>query len=611
MNPFERARRQRTLQFISDDVFNYGSLAANEIRLIEIFPGSDVADIECRIFHQSLTASDIPEYIALSYCWGNTVLDHEIHAPQIIPVTLSLHAALVRLRRDRETELPVLVWADAVCIDQENIPERNSQVLQMRHVYEKAAVVAVYLGEEAENSDLVYELITNFIEERERLGEWVKDKCSLVPDLRRSGRHSWQALRAFLRRPWFTRLWVIQEVVSTRWAIMLCGLWVVELRYLMELIAFVKEHSIFEDEDEDFESISSTSLGIQQIDLIGGIAAHLWEGERLPLLHLLVWCRPSRSQLPIDHLYAVLGISAESDEQDLAPDYGLSAAGAMKRYARFFLRNGWVWKMLSQVDSRTWMAELPTWVPNWWASNADFPWLETDRSAKPGSGTVVYCAGGETDQARIWEGSELRYLRLQGIFFDNITHVGQDQRMIGRHNFEVIKHYDDKCFKALTLRSWELLKIVSGGSAYDNLEDAIVGVLLAGLQPPQAAEQDLYHTAWRETHSVLNQLDRIKTSGQSEMVNASIDKEFVLRIAQIASSLRLCKTETGFVGQVPHGTEATDKIAIFDGSSVPFVLRPEAYSGAYKLIGACYVHGIMDGTFWTSSRESSGWITLV
>ena len=65
------------------------------------------------------------------------------------------------------------------------------------------------------------------------------------------------------------------------------------------------------------------------------------------------------------------------------------------------------------------------------------------------------------------------------------------------------------------------------------------------------------------------------------------------RMREVIRYLRFCKTETGRLGQVPYGTEAGDVLAIFLGSEVPFVLRK--VGDAYRLLGPCYVHGVMDG----------------
>ena len=48
------------------------------------------------------------------------------------------------------------------------------------------------------------------------------------------------------------------------------------------------------------------------------------------------------------------------------------------------------------------------------------------------------------------------------------------------------------------------------------------------------------------------------------------------------------------MGRVPHGSAVGDIICILLGGNVPFVIR-ECSEGRFRLIGECYIHGIMDG----------------
>lgn len=60
----------------------------------------------------------------------------------------------------------------------------------------------------------------------------------------------------------------------------------------------------------------------------------------------------------------------------------------------------------------------------------------------------------------------------------------------------------------------------------------------------------------------------------------------------------VCLTEKGFVGRVPLTAEVGDRVAVLFGVDVPFLLR-EHGDGMFKLVGECYIHGIMDGEVMT------------
>jgi hypothetical protein len=59
--------------------------------------------------------------------------------------------------------------------------------------------------------------------------------------------------------------------------------------------------------------------------------------------------------------------------------------------------------------------------------------------------------------------------------------------------------------------------------------------------------------------------------------------------------MRLILTANGRIGVAQGGaTEIGDVCCIFPGATVPFILKPSR-EGRYKLVGDCYVHGVMGG----------------
>jgi hypothetical protein len=69
---------------------------------------------------------------------------------------------------------------------------------------------------------------------------------------------------------------------------------------------------------------------------------------------------------------------------------------------------------------------------------------------------------------------------------------------------------------------------------------------------------------------------------------------FLATLLHYQAERRICIIGKGYFGTVPSEAEEGDLVAIFFGLRVPYVLRPLAVD-TYKLIGPCYVHGIMDG----------------
>ncbi|KAH7001202.1 heterokaryon incompatibility protein-domain-containing protein [Ilyonectria destructans] len=118
------------------------SAASNEMRILRIKPAKRSQDeIKCRLEHVSLAASS--NYVALSYCWGGSDKTVPVRVNnQITHDTPSLASALTEIR----SRGYVKVWADAICINQDDDEERSHQVLRMAAIYRSAHAVIAWLG---------------------------------------------------------------------------------------------------------------------------------------------------------------------------------------------------------------------------------------------------------------------------------------------------------------------------------------------------------------------------------------------------------------------------------------------------------------------------------
>jgi hypothetical protein len=138
--------------------FKYKPLdvAAQEIRLVRLLPGSGQEPICCSLNHAFL-AHAASSYEALSYSWGDPKATLPISLDgTTFQVTENLESALRQLRlEDRHRTL----WIDAICIDQANRKERECQVQLMGRLYTSARRVLVWLGDEIQDTGLAFELM--------------------------------------------------------------------------------------------------------------------------------------------------------------------------------------------------------------------------------------------------------------------------------------------------------------------------------------------------------------------------------------------------------------------------------------------------------------------
>ena len=190
------------------------SLAGNEIRLFLLDPGDHNERISGRLRHVSL--DDDIQYTALSYVWGDPSVTRPINLDGYsFDVTTNLKSALLHLRH--RTQLKNL-WIDAICINQSDLTERNKQILLMGNIYQRAQSVEVWLGLGTANSDSAMKLVEELGSIPASVDEWLRYGLKneytnqFIDVFERQGSRTLESLDNLFCRPWWTRVWVVQEV---------------------------------------------------------------------------------------------------------------------------------------------------------------------------------------------------------------------------------------------------------------------------------------------------------------------------------------------------------------------------------------------------------------
>ncbi|KAH8704304.1 heterokaryon incompatibility protein-domain-containing protein, partial [Phaeosphaeriaceae sp. PMI808] len=187
------------------------------IRLLELLPSRTAATIQCRLIHTFLI--DQPFYEALSYCWGDESNQVTIQCDtRAITVTQNLYAALVRLRKKQKIRT---LWVDAICINQKDNSERTQQVRQMTDVYRYADQTLVWLGPGNGQTKKAFQLVPYLLNAHMAFDGG--QPFFFSPHLKRrlthpafgalqNQRHLYGAFRQLDRLPYFSRLWIVQEL---------------------------------------------------------------------------------------------------------------------------------------------------------------------------------------------------------------------------------------------------------------------------------------------------------------------------------------------------------------------------------------------------------------
>lgn len=118
-------------------------LGPGQIRLVKLLPGQWTDPIACELTN---VGHETAKYQCLSYAWGSTKITRLVRLKGVpYPVTVNLNNALQHLREQNKGG--VVLWIDALCINQQDVGERTHQVQMMGRIYEKCQRAIVNLGD--------------------------------------------------------------------------------------------------------------------------------------------------------------------------------------------------------------------------------------------------------------------------------------------------------------------------------------------------------------------------------------------------------------------------------------------------------------------------------
>lgn len=347
------------------------------IRVIELQPGAHDEPIICKLEHVALGTLN-GHYEALSYVWGEPTKDIQITVnEQHFHVTKNLDSALRRLRyRQSERRL----WVDAICINQEDLQERSVQVQRMWAIYGLASRVVIDLGEETVHSRMGMNLVKNMA------ALDVSDKENVLGFLQSSvnfpHRSSWRAVRDIFDRPWWRRVWIVQEVAMATDAIVLCGR--SDLKWeLFENAIVILTDLYFHPEGYPRDAI--VGLHFPGLHLAAPYSIYTArrqhrsaEGMETTLAALMIHFRSAETSDPRDHLYGLLRLSRLTES--IRPDYLQTPQEVYKEIVRTSVTGQDGLAIFSALTySRNSLENLPSWCPDWSApSPNNFPFFMPD-----------------------------------------------------------------------------------------------------------------------------------------------------------------------------------------------------------------------------------------
>jgi hypothetical protein len=419
-----------------------------------------------RLAHQAV---DGEPYEALSYVWGDTKNRRDITVDgTTLSVTANLHGALTAFRHrplpppangaPQQQQQVRRLWADAVCINQEDLRERTSQVELMARIFASARRVLAWLGWEAgevgrQHTLAAIRFIHSFVDDPEaglrdaRILLRHQDELS-EDDGRRFQDQArvWEAVKEFFAIQYFHRTWIVQELGLAREAILYTALPPAE--------GAEAEQAVVELDAVDwllvgrfarFLDYSGASL-VTHLGLLSWVAHHIlmvWETRddgtpECDFLTSMHWARILGVTDARDRVYGLLGhpLAVLDGEPVVKPDYTVTRGVVYTKLAANFIRKTRNLYVLSLVDHEDdpaaadagrghWDSvddgRMPTWVPDWHSINRTTPFDYPVAAAEVEDPDIQI--HGDTDDCV--EGAPLPHLLVRGWIVDEIAAVSR------------------------------------------------------------------------------------------------------------------------------------------------------------------------------------------
>ncbi|KAF2122686.1 heterokaryon incompatibility protein-domain-containing protein [Lophiotrema nucula] len=574
------------------DRYQYGSLdqATEQIRLLSFDltkpPPGRHENLHGDLIQIPLRSTECPAYYALSYLWNvpGPAGTLQING-QEISITHNLHRALVRvlswLYAEARREEHTYIWADAVCINQRDDKEKSWQVGMMKDIFSHSRETLAYIGHDIEGAERAIVTlntladigtlglygVTSFIHSQEKL------LTSDVEDL--------ESVKHLFQQRYFKRIWVFQEVVLSRRLRFLSNTGSINGNIVSKAVTTLQHAGIISIEHMNSRDPSlawarlldalSVPLGIREI--MGNREVYR-ENHKRTILQLLSSKMVSdlEATQPIDHIYALLGLSSDAGELELQPDYTLSWGQAFARLTEALIkRHGMVaLQTILILSLHTRVPDWPSWMPFWGRPALNLSSFSFDNS---GHSWHLFSAARSTIQTPVIYGGPSRkpYLRFEAFHCGTVVTITPS---------EVSDALLSKAPRTAWYRAWAntLHKFFAEHYPEDDPAHLAYRFLRADVD-------------WEFDSRTFRRIQEVVDDGTCSVMTMS---EHANRCVFTSSD--------GRIGRAFDTIENGDQVWIIKGIEFPVILRQESEK-SFSFVSDAYVQGIMDGEFLATNPE--------
>lgn len=514
---------------------------------------------------------EIDAYDALSYTWGTPEKRHELWiGNSCLPISENLRAALLMLR---DADLTRVIWVDAICINQDDVKERNHQVHIMKRIYSKAASVVVWLGPENQSSRAAMDLII------ERNWPEGGDDALKRKKLLENNENNLKGLSEIFQRSWWKRIWIVQEVVAARELVIMCGTDILPWAFVRRACNEIKQGEFSSGEKAKL----LRSSGYRNYTALDNFRARR---GTMSLTKYLQCTKDYEASDMRDKLYALIGVASDISPEDIVPDYTKATREVFLDLVRFLVTRR---RNLDIISSGRLCRPLlttpqspgqefgsaqstPSWMPDWRVSRSLRPLNSEDMDG------TSYRAGGDTAAVVGMEAFPAE-LSVEGIVVDRVDFFGGAINSPARDSFP-------------TLKRWQY---IAGQHLAPNSN--VVAVTPSDFWTTIVAGKN-YLAARGARKSPQQALAVLAHGGKffsaaKDSKQAWVNECFFDAVTRAAMGRRFFITVNKRMGLGVPEIQLNDRVVVLKGCSVPLIMR--AVGDYMVIVGESYVSGIMDG----------------
>ncbi|PQE32930.1 heterokaryon incompatibility protein [Rutstroemia sp. NJR-2017a WRK4] len=632
----------------------YSDIEPRWVRLLKIHTGELDSVIICDMVTCRLDDTSHVEYTALSYTWGSESPIFEIQVNDIkCQVRSNLLHALKRIRaiQGHVEGIPSgsYWWIDSICINQQNGVEKGHQVAMMGEIFERSKVTVAYLGEQEHNGlsamQILREIASSSEEEAVRLVAY-----GITAQL--------NALATFFERPWWTRAWTTQEYILPDKLYFLCGDQSLRRRHFQRALLRLVRYSRALPEYRPVHQTSGYIMAGKRKKILNrryDILEDVRHTPSFPLCDFLVYAGGCDATLERDCVYSALPlVISNQDDLQLKPYYG--EGGCVKIFEEVVRSQIALSKCLdiicfADASPRHPETRCPSWVPYWpnhtslasdhmaWQS---FPALASQRDPvcpkqleSNGNNRVIQSHVFKASAglpAAVQDNSQLGVLFCQGLIAGRIgalagSYVARERdeavklrgvRRIPRVMDDIVvfsSHQNEDCEKAWWKQAleyqpprdlWKTVVLDREDSYLDksaplDYSNDFKWLLFKAIEDPVALNTKTllwfrHHApVLFASHSARDEIiERLNDTPGRARITSSFEDQMHHVWINMRKKLMLVSDKQAW-GMATEGAMVGDVIYMLAGCNFPVLLRETERRGRFRLIGECYLNGIMHG----------------